>query len=99
MHVSRPYAGGFGFERRCCCQCDPGIDFRPWSAQVRREKVEIEIALEQEQEFVVNRLRAELDRRQTQTKQLEDQIEQVVYFKRCRHSCLADGAIPSACGH
>jgi hypothetical protein len=45
--------------------------------QVRREKVEIENALEQEQEFIVNKLRAELDRRQAQTRQLEEQIEQV----------------------
>jgi hypothetical protein len=44
---------------------------------VRREKVEIENALEQEQEFIVNKLRAELDRRQAQTRQLEEQIEQV----------------------
>lgn len=53
----------------------PGL-FRV-NAQLRREKVEMENALEQEQEFIVNKLRAELDRRQDETKSLREQLEQV----------------------
>ena len=45
--------------------------------QVRREKVEIENALEQEQEFIVNRLQAELTKRQRQSEGLQAQIEKV----------------------
>lgn len=37
----------------------------------------MENALEQEQEFIVNKLRAELDRRQDETKSLREQLEQV----------------------